>query len=1149
MVTKEIIVYSDVERNTRITSTEKTLILDELENNSGIGHVHFMAFAEGCEDVKFGNTNIPSLMLKNISNYIRPIINISGYSISIQFNKPILTIDGKKTIQIGTDNQIDIYGFHFNNYEQNFRSITAPTALSTSTFNERIISGTYALKINDVYFQQSTGLQARKKSLEVKFRDEESAVKDISLITKYVLHLEHYYNDCIHYLYWRIAGDSVRSLPSYIPRREIVKKGELLFMDNIYPNSLNIIENGSIDIVSFFDIINEGIWNIYALFSIYGEKDKRVLAAIENEVKKQKINKREQVQQIKNQRLLFVYRHKAIIANRLFGKVLNKLTVDEKNIIELTYKKNIEYDEFLRSCNCRHINLVKTAKHKNSPEWEELKKILSNGADGMLNCSLCNMPAMCPHIYDKMESDNADDTEYKDNILRKYAGKTPILDTYYCKICGGVLYKIFMEVSTDFERKEEINDLLQSRVWKIVKSILLKRVIFTVATNINKLVTSIVDSIMPYIEDANKDLRKSKNNTMEIVNDSLTIYIYLYTYALLARIVAYNKNEIRFNVNEKTKKGAAESATNSKELQLSLGKALSMVIQDSDTVLKKISNITTSMLKPLFINAYKNIAKTFIIEIETDDKLSPEHIINCSEYNILYVLKKKYDRSLQYTDIKKILNVEMEEVSGLDNVLDKVILPKTIWEASLNKHKPGYYNNVKYINLNSQYLFLSYMHFLKYSKEKIFRTNILTSLQFAEHTTEYYAIKKMEDSLLRTLQNRTMVTKYNHGFMRVEREAKLTRLSRYYCNSGKKHIFDIHVYEKGASVLYVKTKSLKEWLFDDSKNAEITSYKYADVKCSLCDVLLTDAYNGNTDELITNSILGNENIVDFYVYFTDRCPINNAHAYENNTCTKCGVTKKMIYGRDKKYYEKYISDFNGRTITRTLPKIEMVPTPVEDKNYKQWVPVKTAMAEVSSIFNTSINIISNIGSIEGLDYKSVESGMSVQHKSRRTQSLDTYTNSFIIDYEMLRNSNTEQSPHLEHLAKAWENIDFSKFPDLPTKYHEEKAVHESNKLEHEKLSNFILHTLLSYILYIYKYYDGGDERKAAREFSLLSIKRVVDNEFKISNHGRYFKSLIEEDDTIDDEVEEVIEKEEFNPFDNMDMDTGIKNFRNNTRLD
>ena len=65
----------------------------------------------------------------------------------------------------------------------------------------------------------------------------------------------------------------------------------------------------------------------------------------------------------------------------------------------------------------------------------------------------------------------------------------------------------------------------------------------------------------------------------------------------------------------------------------------------------------------------------------------------------------------------------------------------------------------------------------------------------------------------------------------------------------------------------------------------------------------------------------------------------------------------------------------------------------------------------------------------------------------------------------------------------------------------------------------------------------------------MSIKRIVDNEFKISNHGRYFKSLIEEDNTIDDEIEEVIEKEEFNPFDNMDMDTGIKNPRNNTRLD
>ena len=1147
VVTKEIIVYSDVERNTRITNTEKTLILNELENGSDIDHIHFITFAEENEELNFNNTNIPSLMLKNIAKYIRPIISGNGYSISVQFNKPIIAIDNKKTTQIGSDNQINIYGFQFNNFKRNFRKITTPTKLGTSTLGERLISGTYSLKIDNDYFQQYTYLRARKKLLQIQFHEEEKAVRDIRLITKYVLHLDNHYNNSIYYLYQQLSNKYIAPVLRTNVVANIVKKGMLLFMDNVYPNSLNISENGSIDIVSFFDLSNKDILNIYFLAKLYGENDKRVIKAIENELTKQKIYKREQLQYIKNQKLLYVYYHKSIIANRLFGKAVINLTIDENNILELTYKKNIEYEEFLKSCTCKHINLLKESKHKNSPEWIELKKILSSSTEEMLNCSLCNMPVMCPHAYDKLESENSDNIDYKDNVLRKYAGKAPILDTYYCKICGGVLYKIFMEVSTDFDRKEETLDIFQIFIWKIVKSILNKRVIFTVATGINKLVTSIVDTIIPFIDGINKELRKNKNNTVEIVNDSLVIYIYIYTYALLVRIISHNKNEIRFNIT--TKKGGDNSTgVNSKELQLLLGKALTIVIQDSDNILKKITNITTNMIKPLFIKAYKDILNTFIIEIETDETLSPEHIINCSEYNIIYLLKKKYNRNLNYIDIKEILNVDLTEIPTLDNVLDKITLPKEIWEKSINVHKSGYYNNKKYIDLNSMYTFLSYMHFLKYSKELIFRTDILTSSKFAEHIIEYNKLKAMENSLQRIQQNRSAIIKHNYRFIRKEREAKITRLSRYYCDNGRKHKFNINIYEKGVSVLYIKTDAMKEWLLNESKNKELSTYKYSDVKCSLCDVLLSSAYDGDNDKSIIKAILDIEEINDFYIYFIDRCPLNNAHKYINNICSKCGITKKMIYTRDITYYKKYVSYFKETTFDRELPLLETIPQPVENKNI-QWTIIKTAITDVSSLFNTRINIIENIGLIEGHDYKSIEDGILVpEEKSNRVLSLDTYITSFIIDYEMLRNSNN--NPHIEQFAKTWESVDFSKFPDLPTRYHKEKAMYETNT-EHKKMSNFILHTLLSYILFIHKHYNSGDEKKAAMEFSLLSLKRIIDNEFKISNHGRYFKTLIEEDYAIDEEIEETVEKDEFNPFDNinMNMDTGIKNFTPNVKVD
>ena len=604
---------------------------------------------------------------------------------------------------------------------------------------------------------------------------------------------------------------------------------------------------------------------------------------------------------------------------------------------------------------------------------------------------------------------------------------------------------------------------------------------------------------------------------------------------------------------DKIKKGASESGNvNSKELQRLMGNALSMIIQDSDSVLKKISNITTGMIKPLFINAYKDILKTFVIEIETDTILSPEHVINSTEYIFIYLLKKKYDKRLKYTDIKSVLNVNIEEIPNLDNILDNVLLPDSIWKLSLNKNKPGYYNNTKYINLNSEYVFLSYMHLLNYSKKKIFKTNILTSVQYEEHANEYYRIKAIENSLYRTQQNRSIVVKHKYNFVNTKREAKNTGLSRYYCNNGKKHEFNIHVYEKKQSVLNIKTKSLREWLLDEDKNKEMSTHNYTGVKCSLCNVFLSNAYDGNNDSDIISSILNNENLIDFYVYYTNRCPVEKAHIYINGICSKCSVTKNMLYEKNTEYYEKYVNTFRTRTLNRELPVIEAVQPIVEDKNYKPWFPINTIITEASSIFNISINIMSNIGSIEGLDYKNIENGILIpEEKYKRVLVLDSYINSFIIDYEMLRNSNTEKCQYIEHLTKLYDGVDFSKFPDLPFNYYEKKVVYEKNKLEYTKMSNFILNTLLTYILHIYKYYENDEYKKAAKDFSVLSIKRIVDNEYRISNHGVYFRTLVEEDDlfVLDEEMEEVVDKEEFNPFDNTDMDTGIKNFVGKVKID
>jgi hypothetical protein len=1172
---KEISIFNTAHVSKTLTRTERSLLFNELAIDSNIPKYHFESFEELENSVRpVLKSNIPALLLKRNIKYFNPIIKKTtspAFSVLLQTDEATTVIDESNNSHIIPSNdQIKTVGVLFRMPTYYYH-----TPLKKSSLCDRIVSGTFGLyewvqephfdgqKFDYSYFQSSTYLKLSDKKFKIMFKNEDHALKTLEVIDKYVQYIDDYYNDSLGLVYTTIHLPPLNCIPKNIsstsrsvklkqPRTPLFK-----LLDEIYTNNL-LDEKTAI----LHDIINGGLWNLYQAAKFYGLDSPQAKRFIEIEKKRQDEVKSARIQMFKYMEQKNKHYKLLQISRDLFHKETDQLTKEEREAVNLTYAKDLQFAEAVIKNKCRHLALLeKTMKTKyfDPNVWDELKKIIPLASNSsMLKCNICDLIALCPHHYDRFEYSASNvDENLRNLLIKKYAGSVLSNDAFYCKICGERIVKKYNEVHKAFEGGERVHvsssiTAIDKQIWKEVRNIIGSNIAFNITTDVNTLTTSIVYAIQDFIEEERTKQTNIKTNSNDKVQNMVYLFINIYTFASLVRIMGHNPNDMEFKKYKTSKKGKYAAATGGNErvdiklLQSLLKAALTLIISTKQSLIKKIPHISNDSIKPLFVAAFKNVSKmhvqTFTATVE------PEFIANNVIYNYLYFMHKKFDPSLKYSNVRKIIGVELQDVSSLDNIIDKATIPGS-WGVVTSNNIVGALSDINFLTVYNNYAYRSAIHFVEYAKNKL-HTMGLNTTSHKSHKSEYMELKNMEDNILKILKSIYSVkadSSLNESYGKYNYQN--IHLARVYCNSGLKHKFNIHVYEQDMTRLEISKKNIDEWMHDEINNKNFIKMKASDLKCSLCGVLLSSIKHDDLNDDISNILNRNDEIRGFYNLYMFKCPVGKTHKFKNDTCIQCNVTKTQLFKNDISYYEKYKIHFDKEIAKQNKEneiKLDEIHQEISHTR-KEWEVITTSISALSRATKISTTILNNIGAMEGEDYEKIIQGEKAD-TSNQTKYLIMYMNNFLIEYEMLKNGRITH-PYLEKFAERW-NVDFSKFPDIFTEYRELFPTYNTSK----NAANFVLHSLSKSLLNIINYPDKTEnEQKAAMAFVQYTIDKIVSAEKSMCSPGILRGKVLMVEDDVEGDAVEVDEvdgmglDDGYDPFGLDDVDVDPEELAHNTK--
>lgn len=1209
-VVKDITIFSPPTDKKTLTKTERTILFENLELDTGIPHYHFESFNELEDqllDEERMTSDIPALILKQISTWTMPILKkktSKEFNISVQLTRPevVTNKDLSETSVVSSETQMEVIGVKFSNRVIAMKDITLHNVLRRATVNDRLRSGMfgiYAWKFDQYgtyhFFQHSLRAHLKTKELIVYFTNTENALKSLKLLKAYVDYFDAFYKNSYLFLNTVIQFSPYSKITQskYVPRvyKKTIpfeKTPILQLMEKIYANKLTSRNDR---LVILYDIMDGKLWNIYQFAKILGLDHKDVIEHINKEKQRQLDNKiandsrrDDIIQKNKHYKKLF-------LARSLFYKHgLDELTAKELSVINITYEKDLEFSKHVKKNKCQHLKLLErvmqsysSGKYFDKNAWEELKKLIpqENVTDSLLKCSLCELLVLCPHHYDLFEfkmDRHKSDKHLRLLLLKKYADKSPIEDAYFCKICGEKLVKKFSEKHAAFIAGEKVHvvhtiDTMSNKIWKEVRGIISNQIEFNIVTDVNRLTTNITETIQSYIENEHTRLQNIKTNTPDIIQNTLFLYINIFAYASLIRIMSHHPNDMTFkkgfkgfNKRGKTAKGGDDHPSkeelkgkvNMKLLQGLFKTGLRLIVSTKASLIQKIPNISMDSIKPLFIKAYKTVSSLYIKTEEFNTELPPEYVASSVLYSYLYYIKKKHNPSLSFTDVRAILGVNLLDIPQLDNLLSKVKIPGQ-WETQYPDESPGFLNDKTYIDEYNKYAYASFLHFIKFIQRNLFMVGVFGSIKHEQHMKEYESLKKIENKFKQHMKSKfsnILYLYYNKQYGKYT--YKPIDLSKIFCPDGRKHKFDIHIYEKEITRIEVSKKNIDEWMLDAKKNEQFRKLVKTDLKCSVCGTYLSKAKDSAGENSITNILNRNDEVVAFYNLYTFKCPVKNIHIFKDDTCTQCGATKNILFKKDLAFFKKYKGVFL-KEFDKTKKKVirEKVIKKEEKKVYKDWVISQNPVSELSKITRTPLNFLINIGLIEGNDYERISSGeinpsenADDLDNSGRIIQLASYMTLLMIEYEMLRNGRITNS-RLETFVSKWDDIDFSKFPDIYNEYNDQYKYYLYLPLSNDKMVNFILSSLTGSLVKLYRHFtDSKKDQEASMAFIKHIIDKIISSEKSISDPGILRGKLadvedIEEGDAVEADYDDrdVDASEDYDPFslENSDIDVGMLN--------
>ena len=1176
------------------------------------------------------------------------------YNISLQLDYPInvrFEYDSKNSINEGKIKELIIpNGTSFNVIgviiPKSFNKIRDNSFLNyvyELGVNDILMSGKYGLEDFQSYFYTQSRIDSLKPNgkdeYKIYFNSDTDSKSKIKIICDYINYVENFYANNLIMLYRYIQIEPFTVYLKNVVKKYNIFNGEYkptIIKQNPISVMISKLINTRLGDTSFsndFMFYKNNIFDLVHKVMILGlnnDVSKRLLQTLDlnrfHENNMIEFRKMQFTEMLKNAK------KKSISIRKFNIYSLDELTDAQNKIVELEFSKMEKYyaslfnyssdfkiiNSLYWAVNNERYNLIKECLGKISDMVKIPADITNPKLEMLQNKDKINM--ICPHIIAKAQLiiEKSYDKVTKYGKIREFLINNfslPVTDDgYFCRICGEMIAESDEEDIMKYISGKRVSfvmeyDRLKNQIWNEVSHIMTSYVKFKNSVNIKSIITSVVETLRSEMGIIEVNLSKIKSNSKDSIKDLMSIYISVYTFAIVAHMINKNYGLITFSSRgdpsntdrlkkpkdktdesplyetdkpntteesplyqtdkpntteesplyetdkpkqkdelkketpkrdkqtEKQKdKPKKEKQTKTKKtstggdskthvrIQNIINNALFLILKTKNITINNITSITPDTIKSILIKAYKWASN---LQSDESNIKKTEDAVNITNENIFKYIEYVINMNQYYKkQAKNKKNNTIEEVLGRSwKTIIEEKDDKSIYETINTVNEWGDTEEIKY-------KYGSFRYITDYIKEKIYAKNAVPySINYIELDKKYKFVldaeKKIDNILkkpeLRPFNKFDLNSNYMIKFNNF-RESNI-KIEKFYDNDGNKHKFDIIIFQSannkgmlsGSKKEYFK-KDIVEWFkkSDMKKIADFKNMFIIDVKCSICNTLLSNVKNKNIETAIDKI----DDVRSFYDYYENRCPNGELHEFiisaeknKNNNCSKCGISNDIVNKLDKKFYDKFIPKYS-KVIAEKLriekgemsSLINIKKDKIAKSNFSEWKINNAPMLEISRTFKVKYNVWINLGLSVNQKFSDIEnekinpsSTLNSDINNLRLIQLQNYYLFLVRIFYTIKNYDivNNLSYTLKQIMAKNKIRDLKdKLVDIDTnillKFNYYKTYSELNIA-----TNFILYSISNTIMEIYKSMKKASVN-IADEIIMYIINSIIDSEKALS---------------------------------------------------
>lgn len=1026
-----------VSENDNIKTVKKfTLTTQNEENINGILYPFTPFLIKKYDAIKYKKIVIPKTIPYEILGFAIP------YNLTLPIIDSSYFINGVFNDIRTTESELFLLNGGFGNLSKNtkLQNIYTNTFDGFSHMESTINENTKHEKLDDGKYKI------------IFFNDEQDSVKKMKGILSEIHRLNNYYAKTTYGMYMKNVPIPQWGKESKFDEKCISGENKIIF--DIIDENIRCYSD------SIFEALRYNNLEILGNTMKYGKQNIAYIRSVTEKLNYKKCMNKAILDQKK---IIASYNNRISIKNVLSYRKFKKynyfdLPKNQQQIIDSTYnvwKKNTTIDMFsekkYQAIKCFYDAFMVLYPKKHLERALKMLKSEKLGLDASTEENL--KYGLCEHslTHAKLIINEKKDFEIKKILISDFAVSEIVLPEkkkdgitidnhknyqkpdygYYCNICGALMYTRFAESNITFIdgrlKKTDNDDPLSDQIYKDVSFILrtsIRMADESLVAELKTLANSFLSVLRPKIGEIESTFLRAKTNENTNLKDIISLYTAIYTYALICKLIVTNNGNIVF---AKTISGGKEMP----EIRNLLSNAYYLIVTTKKNILENVATIDRKEIKPILINAYKWASSIAMVQediSDTNESIQDLASIIMGDPFYLYLWKmlKFVNPNIDILDIKKILGRDLEEI-------DRDKEEKNIYATADITTSEQYINKIKsfpeiYKKNIIQYYYQSYNLITHYCVDSVYNETIIPmSTVMGEYYDKWESINesfiKLQMAKMIKYSTPIWVPNYNKYGNKYDNDPSLITLDlqKIYRKNGSLHEWDIFVFKSnnGSNKREFTQAELTEYL-NSGKNIHKTHFLY-DKKDSVTGEYLSSVKNYSADIIKNRKIL--YDIIGFFTYYENRCPVTDLHSMENGVCKKCGIVnsgriKWAATKEGKKYYDKYyriflqdkkdLSSLDETQLADVVKNIRSEPKVGKKKLCK--LHKETLILEWSRKIKAPFNALLNLGLSNDIKYDKIYKNQINPSKTAsndefkvQAERLNIYYRDFLFNYYLIKN--------------------------------------------------------------------------------------------------------------------------------------------------